>query len=163
MKRMGLIQQKRPLYHQLIALLCIPPMGAGLVFFFYPFITHSLLSPFPFLLHAPSLPFLLLYPLHNLSNRACQRFSHSQLSLCFLSVTALSISFSIAQLKCVLTLQPLAGANLCLFSLGRSSARGGCFVCVAAELYLHVNVKMTTTQNVSASLSQRALCVPVSV
>lgn len=46
MKRMDLIQQKRPLYHQLIALLCIPPTGAGLVFF--AFITHSAISLFLF-------------------------------------------------------------------------------------------------------------------
>lgn len=65
-------------------------------------------------------------------------------------------SFSIAQLKCLVTLQQFAGANLCLFSLGRSTVWGECFVCViACVLFNNYSVHFNaTTQNVWTSLSQ---------
>lgn len=132
MKRMGLIQQKRPLYHQLIALLCIPPMGASFVFFVFS-LSHTI-SPFTFSrMLVRSLSLRSLHNLHS-SNRACQRFLHSSFGcpLVFSHLLRCFFSFPTAQLKCRGTFQQFAAANLCLLSVGRITARGAGSVCVIA-------------------------------
>lgn len=112
MERMGLIQQKRPLYRQLIALLCIPPMGAGLVFFSP--LSHTI-STFPFscmLVRSLSFcytPFITSTP----AIEPVSAFYTLSLVVPLFSLTYCTcnvFSFSIAQLKCVGTLQQFAGA-----------------------------------------------------
>lgn len=122
MKRMGLIQQKRPLYHQLIALLCIPPTGAGLVFF--PFITHTAISLFLYsCMLVRSLTFCYTpFSTSTLAIEPVSAFYTLALVVPLFSLTYCSFyffSFSIAQLKCLVILQKFTEANLCLFTLGR--------------------------------------------
>jgi len=169
MKRMGLIQQKRPLYHQLIALLCIPPMGAGLVI--SPPLYHTLSLPSHSL--ACSLPLFLLYSLHLLysSNSACQRFVHSFLVVPLFSLTYCTcrfFPFSIAQLKCRGPFQQFAGANLCLFCFALAGLQCEESVLFVLLLMSHLTARagilmMTTNQNVLTSLSKHTSYVPSSV
>ena len=159
MKRMGLIQQKRPLYHRLIALLCIPPLGAGLVFFPL-YHTPSLPSLFSLACSFANSLFLFLPPSQPSTppTEPVSAFYTPSLVVPLFSLTYCSccfFSFPIAQLKCLVTLQQFAGANLCLFSLGRSTVWRQGFVCVVARVLFNYSERFNAaTRNVWTSSSQ---------
>lgn len=127
--------------------------GSWACVFFHLYHTHSAISAFPFscmlvcsLSIPPSQPLLQQQSLSALFILlVVPLFS---LSYC----TFHSFSFSLAQLKCLVTLQEFAGANLCLFSLGRSTVGGGFCLCYCPVLFnnysLNFNAAMTPSQNV---------------